>query len=173
MSLARWRTTIVDQSGNVVPNAQVEVRREALGRPLVQLFDDREGNEPLGNPVEADSEGFVSFHAAGGAYQITATASGFQRVWRYVGIGTAAEHDAVDLAGLLDSGVMQFAELADLQATGEPTSDTIAAVVLDDPDPSNNCYYLWDSGDDEWERRRSFPDSVARLSVVGGTANSI
>ena len=94
-TLARWQRTIADNAGNVLPNASIEVRREVPGQPLVPLFSDRDGLVPINNPFNADADGFVAFHAAGGVYQITATSGAFSRTWRYVGIGAAAEFDAV------------------------------------------------------------------------------
>lgn len=95
MALARWQATIVDDAGNVVAGALVEVRRETAGTPLESLYSDRDGAVPLSNPVTADGEGFVAFHAAGGAFRIRAYATGFERIWRYVPIGTAQEADFV------------------------------------------------------------------------------
>jgi hypothetical protein len=96
MVFARWQSTIVDEAGNIQPNAQVRVQREVAGAPLATIYSDRDGASPLGNPMTADTEGFAAFHAAGGAYRITATKGGFSRVWRYVAIGTAQELDETD-----------------------------------------------------------------------------
>jgi hypothetical protein len=93
--LARWQATIVDEDGNILPGASVEVRHETSGSPLATLFSDRDGLVSIGNPFVADAEGFAAFHTAGGAYKITATYGAFSRVWRYVGIGTASESDAL------------------------------------------------------------------------------
>ena len=94
MVLARWQGTIVDDAGNIQTGATVTVRREVSGSPLASLFSDRAGASSTGNPVTADSEGFASFHVAGGAYQITAEKGSFSRTWRYVGVGLASEYDA-------------------------------------------------------------------------------
>jgi hypothetical protein len=93
MSLARWQATISDDRGNIVPLASVEVRRESPGAALVSVYSDRDGTIPLGNPFLADSEGFAAFHVVGGVYRVRAFADGFERIWRYVGIGTASEFD--------------------------------------------------------------------------------
>lgn len=93
MAFARWQATIQDEVGNVVPNALIEVRRETTGSPLAVLFSDRDGLVSLGNPFPADGDGFAFFHVAGGAFKITATAPGSQRIWRYVAVGTNAEGD--------------------------------------------------------------------------------
>lgn len=94
---ARWQATIVDSAGNVVPAASVEVREEEPGAALISLYSDREGLTPIGNPVTADSSGFIAFYAAGGNYRIDATLGAFTRTWRDVALGTAAEKDYDDL----------------------------------------------------------------------------
>lgn len=91
--LARWQATITDESGNIVPGASVEVRREIPGAPLASLYSDRDGTILIGNPVAADDEGFISFHVIGGSYKIRAYLGAFERIWRYVGIGTNSEQD--------------------------------------------------------------------------------
>jgi len=101
MPLARFQFTVVGTNANgllvPVPSASVEVRAEIAGQPLVQLYSDRAGATPIGNPISADSEAFAYFHVQGGVYQIkatgTITGSPFERIWRYVGIGTANERD--------------------------------------------------------------------------------
>lgn len=93
MTLARWQGTIVDEAGNVVSQAFVEVRREIPGAPLAVLYSDRDGTVPLGNPFQADAEGFAAFHVAGDAHKIRAYKGAFERIWRYVGIGTNQEID--------------------------------------------------------------------------------
>lgn len=93
MALARWQRTIVDDEGNVLPLAAVEVRNEATGN-LAPLKSDRAGASGIANPGTADAEGFFSFHVTGGAYQIIATSGAFTQTWRYVAIGTAAETDS-------------------------------------------------------------------------------
>lgn len=89
---ARWQANIVDDAGSIQPFASVEVRVTS-SNALVPLFANRDGSASLGNPFLADVEGFAAFHVVGGAYTITATAPGFSRVWTYVGISTAQEHD--------------------------------------------------------------------------------
>jgi hypothetical protein len=94
MALARWQAAITDDAGNVQDGAAIEVRRETAGAPLAAIFSDRDGAVPLGNPFLAGPDGYAAFHAAGGAYRITASKGAFSRVWRYAAIGTAAETDA-------------------------------------------------------------------------------
>ena len=100
MPLARHQFSVTDEHGDIVPSAYVEVRREIGGQPLIQLYADRNGVTTLGNPFQADSEGFAAFHVAGGAYQIRAYMTGFERILRYVGVGTASEVDLTSLVGI-------------------------------------------------------------------------
>jgi hypothetical protein len=95
MALSRWQATIVDEAGNVLPGAQVTVRREVAGAPLALLFQDRDGLVPLGNPFPAGGDGFAAFHAAGGAFRIDAVSGSSTRTWRYVPGGLAAEADGL------------------------------------------------------------------------------
>lgn len=122
MTLARWQATIVNEAGNVLPEAQITVRREVAGTPLAGLYSDRDGIIPAGNPITAGPDGFASFHVAGGAYRIDAVSGSFTRTWRYVGIGTAAEFDAgggeVFLIQAVDAGYSLMFETA----TGAPPS---------------------------------------------------
>lgn len=92
MSLAVWQATIVDEDGNVLPFASVEVRLESSGT-LVAIKSDRAGATGQANPGTADANGYFRFFAAGGAYRITASLGGASREWRYVAIGTASETD--------------------------------------------------------------------------------
>lgn len=100
MALARYQFTVIDERGNSVPGAHVEVRREISGQPLAALYSDRAGTSGLGNPFDADNEGFAFFHVNGGAYQIRVYtgASGaptFEApLWRYVAIGLNSEGDS-------------------------------------------------------------------------------
>jgi hypothetical protein len=95
MTLARWQATITDEAGNVLPAAQITVRREVAGSPLAVIYSDRDGASGLGNPFSADADGYAAFHVAGGAYRITATLGAISREWRYVAVGLAAERDEV------------------------------------------------------------------------------
>ena len=100
-TLAQWRSTIVDEAGNIQPSATVTVRRDVAGAPLATIYSDRAGTTPVGNPITAGFDGFVSFHVIGGVYRITATLGAFTKEWRYVGIGTASEFDAGGIPALV------------------------------------------------------------------------
>jgi hypothetical protein len=121
MALGRWQATIVDEAGNVLPGAQVTVRREVAGAPFALVYSDRDGVTPIGNPFAADGEGFAAFHVAGGAYRITVTKAGFTRTWRYVAIGTAAEFDAGSTPALVQEVDAGYA-LAFESGTSAPPS---------------------------------------------------
>lgn len=104
MTMAVWQATIVDDAGNIVPGATITVLREVAGQPPAQCYSDRAGTTAIGSSFNADSNGFVRFFVAGGAYQITATSGAFSRQWRYVAIGTAAETDAGLIPTSVDTG---------------------------------------------------------------------
>lgn len=92
--LAAWQATIVDEAGNTQAAASVEVLVEQTGATAA-LFSDRDGLIPILNPVTADSDGFVRFYAAGGAYRVNATRGSFTRTWRHVALGLLSERDVV------------------------------------------------------------------------------
>lgn len=135
MTLARKQITITDEAGNIVPNAFIEVRRESAGAPLAFLFSDRAGAESISNPFQADNEGFAAFHVIGGAYKVRAYAPGFQRIWRYVGIGTAAEFDFS--AGFNPRGAWD----------GETTYAAGDSVSYNDGESDNYAFALIEGGD--------------------------
>lgn len=103
MALAAYHFQVQDSAGNVVPGAHIEVRREVPGQPLAALYGDRLGapGDAIGNPFDADSDGFAQFFVIGGSYQIRAYtgpsgAPTFEApIWRYVGIGLNSESDSV------------------------------------------------------------------------------
>lgn len=134
MALARWQATIADSLGNIIPQATIEVRREVGGAPLAQVFADRDGLVPLGNPFQADADGFAAFHVPGGAYRITAVSGPFSRTWRYVGIGLAGESDIVTAASHLRIGNIQIAWGSYASSATAPPTNTFAQ-------PFNNANY--------------------------------
>ena len=169
MVMARWTATVQDAEGNAVPGCEIEVRNANTGL-LTQVYSDRDGTVPLGNPfVSADAT--FGFHVVGGAYRITARKGAFTALWNYVGIGTMGEFDFESIAFELEAGLYPVATLADLNAYVPGAEQSIAGIVLNDPDPSNNGYYLW-SGT-AWEWQRGLPDTIARLTVIGGTENAL
>lgn len=95
MALGRWQRTITDAAGNALAGAQVTVRRETAGSPLAVLYSDRDGTlADVGNPFNADADGFAAFYASGGAFRIDVSSGSFSATWRYVPIGLAAEGDS-------------------------------------------------------------------------------
>lgn len=108
MVMARRSGTVVDQAGNIVTNAKIEVRRETPGQPLAALKSDRVGLVGMSNPFDADADGSFAFHVIGGAYQIRAYvgpsgAPTFEApIERYVGIGLASETDSASGASTSD-----------------------------------------------------------------------
>jgi len=169
MAYAVWHGVITDLQGNVVPGAQVEVRSEVTGA-LVRLYEDRDGAAFKTNPFQADGQGQASFFATGGAYRIIARSGTFERVWRYVGIGTAQEADVEALGMYLQAGLVTVQTKAALTAV-VPDSYPMGGVVLADPVGANNGYYT--NQGSGWVFARPLPDTFARLYVTGGTANAV
>ena len=100
MAIPIFQRTIVKDNGDVIPNAQVEVRVESSGA-LATLYSDRAGTVLLSNPFNADSTGLAEFYASAGEYKITATGSGSEIIWRYFVL--------VDLATLGDPATIVHA----------------------------------------------------------------
>ena len=104
MALARFQRTIVDTSGNVVASPTITVR-DQVTNALISLFSDRDGLTAISNPFTGTSGGLAAFHAAGGAYKITATSGAFSITWDWVGIGTTQEYDIEDLEDYINNQV--------------------------------------------------------------------
>lgn len=81
-----FQATIVDGDGNVVPEANIEVRDETSG-DLVQVYEEFEAGDMFGNPFTADTSGFTRFYLESGLYRIRAYLGEFERIWRHVMIG--------------------------------------------------------------------------------------
>jgi hypothetical protein len=132
MALGRWQAAIQDGEGNVQGLASIEVRREVPGAPLASLFADRDGLTPLGNPFTGDADGYAAFHAAGGAYRVTASKGPFSRTWRYVGVGLNSEQDG-GLSGpgatVVAGQLAVFADNTGAQAIGAVGAGDAAALV--------------------------------------------
>lgn len=174
MALARYEGTAVDTAGNVIPNATVEVRRDQPGRPVVPLFSDRDGLVAIGNPIQTNAEGQFAFHASGGVYYIRiftgpSQQPTFQHIRRYAAIGTAAERDVEDLATTLEAGTATFPTLAELEAF-VPGAEGVGGKVTTGNDAG---FYHYDPIEEEWVFDRPLYDSIAEMTVTGGTANGI
>ena len=104
MALARFQRSIVDTSGNVVASPTITVR-DQVTNALISLYSDRDGLTAISNPFTGTSGGLAAFHAAGGAYKITATSGAFSITWDWVGIGTTQEYDLEDLEDYINNQV--------------------------------------------------------------------
>jgi hypothetical protein len=83
MAAPIFQRTIVDNQGNVVSGALVEVRNEATSA-LATIYNDRALTSVKANPFTTDSTGFAQFYVARGEYRVKATFSGTEIIWRYV-----------------------------------------------------------------------------------------
>lgn len=179
MPFFRFNGTVQDLAGNVVPNAQIEVRNAAGNRELVPLYADRNGTQARSNPFQADSRGRFFFHTRGGvrrirAYMGDALNPTFETFWDFEAIGTAQEYDVEDLGVALTAGLIPVATVADLAGVVPVDEElNVGAIVLSDPDPTKNGYYTYDTLLGSWVWRRGLPDSFARLVAIGGTPDSI
>lgn len=182
MPLARYQFSVVDDAGNIVPAAAIEVRLESAAAPLASLFSDRDGLVTLGNPTAADAEGFVFFHVIGGAYKITATSGSFQRIWRYVGIGLMSENDLDVLLGS-NRITARVATTANVTiATALNNGDVIDGVTLatsdlvlvkSQTDPTQNGVYVVGVTPARHVSFDTWAEHVgALISVTSGTANA-
>lgn len=88
MALACWQLTITDDEGRPVSGASVRVTQaNGLGTgALATLKPARDGSGTLGNPCNADSEGFARFFVAQGVYDIRVSFAGSQRDHLYVAL---------------------------------------------------------------------------------------
>ena len=89
MSLSVWQRNIVTESGDVIPDAEIEVF-DAGSSSKPDLFSDPDGNSSITNPFNADSNGFARFYVAGGRYDIAVNGA---VLWEDVALGTAQRRD--------------------------------------------------------------------------------
>ncbi len=89
--LSRWQNHIVDESGNVVPSAPVEIRLAGEGTPAT-IYSDAEGAAKA-NPFTATVGGLAEFWASGGLYDIYVDGG---LTWSDVQIGSAQRADLAD-----------------------------------------------------------------------------
>jgi hypothetical protein len=100
-----WQRNVADTSGNVIASATVTVR-DSVTSSLVQLYSDVDGATPLGNPVTADSSGFVRFYVGEGRYDVIVTSGAFTRTWEDERLGVdAGELTYATTAAELTAGV--------------------------------------------------------------------
>ena len=93
MAKSVFQRTIVTESGNVIPEAEIEVRVNDSGGDLADIYADRGGETSLANPFFADSEGFARFYATGGRYWVKATGGGESIEWEDVKLGNVQSRD--------------------------------------------------------------------------------
>ena len=97
MALPIFQRTVVNDRGDILPGASIEVRSEPVGNEttgnLVSVYSDRAGTVALGNPFTIGADALVKFYVAPGEYKITALKGGESVIWRYVIV-----LDSVDVA---------------------------------------------------------------------------
>lgn len=99
MKLASWTGVAFSfTTGEVVPEAAVEVRYEN-GGALASIFSDEDGTSPITQPgFEADAQGMIHFYAFGASdgYQIKTTMGAEERILHHQAVGNAAQVDVTD-----------------------------------------------------------------------------
>jgi len=152
MAYAVWQATITDAAGKVLAGVTIEVKREIVGQPLATIYEDRDGTTPLGNPFSVDVEGFARFYISGGAYQIRAYKSGFERLWRHVAIGLLGEADTAEFLERTettsgDIAIQDFDQIVKLAPTSPATRNCVLppGAVKRGPVTIIDASGVWDS----------------------------
>ncbi len=162
MTLARWErpALIENAAGYLVLGGAVycEVRTEAAGNALADLFEDRDGLTPLANPFLA-SDGVPGFHVAGGSYQVRLYKTGYDETFRYQAIGTGAEVDS-------DA----FVPFTAASATG-----AASIALAEDTDNGSNTVTLKAPASVTADRTVTLPDAdgTALVGGLGSTDNRL
>jgi hypothetical protein len=87
-----FQRNVVDEAGNVIPLAEIEVFFAGTSSKPDLFSDDQ--STPLTNPFSADSSGFFRFYVAGGAYDIAVNSS---VRWENIRLGSMSSQDADDV----------------------------------------------------------------------------
>lgn len=115
----------VDDEGNVLPSASVEIRRESdNGLPTLYDGPDTSSDSPIGNPFTADSEGFYIAYAPNGKYKVTVSFGAFTATYRNV------EHYHLD-QGTASSDSPTFDQITVNQITAAGAVQLDAALNVD------------------------------------------
>ena len=89
MALGVWQANIVDDAGNIKPDAEVEVKLESSGA-LAAIWQDLAGTIPLTNPAPVGVDGFLRFYVLDNDfYRVRAFEGAFERLWEDVLIPAA------------------------------------------------------------------------------------
>lgn len=91
-----WQRTIVDEEGDVLPLASVSVT-DVISGALATLYSN-EGVTGIGNPITADSHGFVQFYVKAGLYNIVATLGLNSRTWSKEAVGAPYKRNAAEVS---------------------------------------------------------------------------
>lgn len=84
-----WQGNIVDEAGNVIPSAVIDVLYAGTStRPTI--YADSSGTA-LANPFNADVHGFARFYTGFGSYDIRATGDGRIKTWHDVRLGDGSQ----------------------------------------------------------------------------------
>jgi hypothetical protein len=136
MALPIFQRTVVTDRGDIIANAQIEVRVESTGA-LADIYSDRDGLVAQSNPFYTGENGFAQFFAEADEYKVSAISSFGQIDWRYVklvgdtgGGGEYLELSGGDMTG--DIGLLSYTETV-FEVTG--TTPALS--------PSNGTVQTW------------------------------
>lgn len=173
MARSAFQTSVLagTETVSVQPNASVEIRSASTNQ-LPQVWSARQGGVQLGNPFQADAEGFALGFVEAGIYNITLTnGTEIRTLERYIiadersASGVLAEQvDAIIEQG----GVGYFADTAEgLAAT---TDGEFFIVIVDDDPVVATQLYLNDDGTAVLQVE--FPGAQALQSALDAAASA-
>lgn len=166
MALSAWQATIVNEFGDVIPSASVQVIDKDTG--LASDIYSTAGGASLGNPFLADTNGFAQFYTNAGTYRIIASdaGSGFSETWEDQRLGDTQARDT----GTSDGEVPTADLIGDVEitATGTTTPRSLA-------DRFGDVVSLLDcAGDGSWVSRLAEAESIGKpVSFKGVTSISL
>jgi hypothetical protein len=142
MALPIFQRTVVNSTGDIIPNAQVTVR-EAGTQTLATIYQDEGGLTPKSNPFLTDSSGLARFYAAPQVVDVAVTAASGAISWidiqlidtqdiTTIGSNFAAVETVADnissVISVLDN-IENIDTVADNIANVNATGSNIAAVI--------------------------------------------
>lgn len=128
MALHVWQATIVNERGDILSGATVEVRYEGTGA-LARIYSDSEGEHEVTNPMAVADDGFARFYTTAGRYRITAAKGGYSRAWRHVEIGHQYALSPAEAAAGVTPVDYLYPEL-DVQRYGDDRAAIAAAIAV-------------------------------------------
>lgn len=150
MALNIWQRTIVDNAGNVIPDAEIEVFLAGT-TTNVDIFSDDDGDTALANPFNAGptgglAEGFARFYVAQGSYDIKATGGSDTITWLNVQIGDLTQPYASRAAAVAANVPAVAQRISYLNADG----DYLVGFIRAPSGYTGEVALTTNSGSDDW-----------------------